>query len=91
MKLSEVTGQDGVALATLLKVIAAARFDGLTGTDIEAFMRAKQWLHALATQMAEQLQGQSTSAPTAASKSEGMKIKAMGPIGASSTSKKKRK
>lgn len=90
MKLSEVTKEDGLALVHLLNVFKVAKFDGITGSDIEKIMEAKRWLQSLAVAAAGHLQ---TKDPKPAVQEPTFKVKSIGSMPGSSTSigKKKRK
>jgi hypothetical protein len=92
MKLSEVSLDDGRQCAAIINALNIAKFDGLTGKDIETLVAAKKWLQSVAMQMAGQLKAQQApaSAPAPAP-SEGFKIKSMGQLpSASKTSKRKK-
>lgn len=85
MKVSNVTKEDGMACAHLLNVIKVARFDNLTGEDIERLMQAKRWLFGVANEMATQLKG------TAPKSDGGMKVKQIGSLGPLKARKAKKK
>lgn len=84
MRITEVTNQDGILLAHLLNVFKVARFDNLTGPDIERVVDAKKFLQSLAQQAAEQLR--TKSAPKVENNS--FKVKSMGKLPSSNKKKK---
>lgn len=88
MRLSDVKMEDGRMCVQLIKLLATGRWD-LSGADAEAMVATKRWVQALAADMGEQLKGLEK-APAEPS-STSMKVKAMGPIGGSMNTKKKRK
>lgn len=96
MQVSNVTQQDAVACAQLIRALQAARFDGLSGKDIEAYIVSQKWLGELGLQIAKLLPGPHQAAlvkpkeePKAGDQT--MRIKAMGPIGGKPMSKRKKK
>lgn len=89
MDISKVTEEDGRMCAVLLKALGVARFDGVTGRDLEAFVATKRWVGELAKKMAENLKpGVTVQKPPP---SEGFKVKSLGPIPGSSTPQKKKR
>lgn len=103
LKVVDVSNEDGIHLACLIKAIGVATFPSISGKDIDAVYSAKRWLFDLAGKVAAGLPTASSKASSGSaalpaspqkasavpSSTQGMKIKAMGPIG--SPSKKKRK
>lgn len=98
MKISNVTNADGISCTVLMKALKAARFNNLSTEDMDAMRDARVWLSALAQDMAAQMtvpnsppkpveEPISVEAPAPA----GFKVKAMGPIGSGSISKKSKK
>ncbi len=51
MQISLVTQVDGLNCARLLNALKIARFDNLTGKDIDELVMARKWLVALASDM----------------------------------------
>lgn len=84
MELSKITREDGIACAHLLNALKVARFDNVSGADLEAFVNAKRWVQGLAGQMALALKA-SAEATTV---NPVMKVKSMGSL---PSSKKQRK
>lgn len=92
MQVSNVSQQDAVACAQLIRALQAARFDGLSGKDIEAYMVSKKWIADLGLQIANQLPGPHREVPKPTAPAEPqMRVKAMGPIGGSPQKKSGRK
>lgn len=89
MLVSQVTKEDATACAQLIRVITRARFDGMTADDAQALVSVKHWVNAVANLLAQDLKGISPAAPEGVA-NQGMKIKAMGPIGSSKPTKKKK-
>ncbi len=99
MDITKVSKEDGLACAQLMNALKVGRFD-LSGQDLEAFVMAKRWLQALGGKMAEQLRTSppaaalsASSTPSASGASNApapMRVKNMGPLGGS-TSKKRKK
>lgn len=99
MQVSNVTNGDGQQMANLINFLKAGRWD-LKGSDVQAFMAVNQWVQGLAMGMAQQLQPVKaaapasapalTPAPTNVAPAGGFKVKAMGPIGSSKPSRKKK-
>lgn len=77
MKVSEVTLEDGKACAAVINALNLAKFDGLTGKDMETLVAAKKWLIAVATQMASELKSKKTPAPAPTAP---MKVKKIGSV-----------
>lgn len=88
MRITEVTKEDGIALACLLNGIKAASFSGLSDKDIDAWVHGKKWLQSVAQQVASQLRKSEIqpSSPVA-EPNKGFKVKSMGKL---PTSKKKK-
>ncbi len=82
MKITEVTIQDGSHCAAVINALNIAKFDGLTGKDLEVLVDAKKWLRQVALQMATELKSahKSAQSPAPVQPAPAMKIKAMGPI-----------
>lgn len=78
MKITEVSLEDGRHCAAVINALNIAKFDGLTGKDIEVLMAAKRWLASIATQMAGDLK--SKQAPAAAPASESFRVKSVGKL-----------
>lgn len=94
METKQVSKEDGIRCANLIKFLTAGRWD-FTGTDVEEFMRVRKWVHDLAQSMATNLRetgvvGPATPPPAVAPASGPMKIKAMGPLGAGPGKRKKK-
>lgn len=96
MQLSNISLEDGRAMATIMKLLASGRWD-LSGKDTEHFVVAHRWIAEIAKAMAAQLQSspKSAAAPDPASQagaaSQSIKIKAMGPLGSSPSKRRKSK
>lgn len=90
MQVSEVSNEDAMQLACVIKALGVATFPSVSGKDIDAVYLAKRWLFELAQKVASGLPKKVPvpSAPPASS-TQGMKVKAMGPIGSSPKRKKK--
>lgn len=81
MKITEVTIQDGSHCAAVINALNIAKFDNLTGKDLEVLVDAKKWLKQVALQMATELKSAHKSAQEsapAAPPAPAMKIKSMG-------------
>lgn len=100
MQVGNVTNEDGIQAATLLKILEVARFDGVSGVDIEKFSKAKTWFAGIGKQMAEVLKdtssaGKSSNAatrtPTAVSAplDKGFKVKSLNTAAGAVRRKKK--
>jgi hypothetical protein len=79
LEVRNVTKEDGLAVAYLLNALNIAKFDSLSGKDVEALSGAKRWLIHLAQVLASQL-SPAPAAPAATPPTEGMRVKAAGPI-----------
>lgn len=92
MDIRNVTKEDATACAQLIRVIIRAKFDGMTAEDAQALVTVKTWVNKLATTMAADLKAVPTVVSGASTPADGggMKIKAMGPIGSSKPTKKKK-
>ena len=88
MKLSEVSKQDGLHMIHILKALNIARFDGVTGEDMDKLSQAKKWLAELAREMGTSLQVTETVVKSPI-ESNTFKIKNMGPIGSPQVNNKK--
>lgn len=86
MLVTNVSLDDGRHCAALINALNAARYQDLSGKDIDALVAAKRWLHEVAGKMAIELQDKAppTEAPLPAS---GFRVKSMGQM---SNSKKKK-
>lgn len=95
MLISQVSQQDAVACAQLIRALQAARFDGLSGKDIEAYMVSKKWIAEIGLQIANQLPGPhrevSKQEPAPTESLPVMKIRSMGPLPGGPATKKSRK
>lgn len=89
MQVSQVSNDDGIQMAHIVRAIGVATFQNMTGNDAEKLTAAKRWLASIAQQMAAQLEASSKPAPAPAP-AGGFKIKAMGPISSSKPAKKKK-
>lgn len=90
MKLTDVTREDGVSLATILTVLNKAKFDGLSGSDIDQYAASKKWLHQLALDMAEQLKKLAQPISTSVPEATTFRVKQMGTLSGAKPKKKKR-
>lgn len=92
MQVSNVTQDDGIQCATVMRALSKATFNNVSQKDMEALRIASRWITDLAKLMAEQLSRGSHSKVEAnqeAASETPMRIKAMGPIGGKPTKKKK--
>ena len=64
MHVANVTREDGIACAHLIRALQIARFSDLSQKDMEAFLEAKKWLAGLANSMAGQLRSDSSAPPS---------------------------
>jgi hypothetical protein len=80
MQISNTTIEDGKHCAAVINALNIAKFDGLTGKDMDTLVAAKRWLHGIATQMAAQLKVASAPKQEISAPAAPMKIKAMGPM-----------
>lgn len=80
MNISNVTHDDGRRCAALIQFLRTGKWD-MSGQDAEELVRVKQWVHALAMEMANQIKSaDSSKKATAPVESMTMKIKAMGSL-----------
>lgn len=79
MKLSEVTQSDGLACAHLINFLKVGRWD-LTGEDSDKLTQVKQWIQAMALEMATQLRANQVVSTPAPVTTGNMRVKAMGPL-----------
>lgn len=80
MKLSQVSLDDGRAVAGLLKLVGSGRWD-LSAGDAEHLVNIKKWLQSVAGEIAKELKGQKPEAPpTGPVPITGMRIKSRGKI-----------
>lgn len=94
MQLSNVTSEDAVACAQLIRALQIARFDGLNGKDIEAYMMSKKWIADLGLQIASQLPGphqRVVTPPAPIVPADTIRVRAMGPIGGQKIKKTRKK
>lgn len=85
MQVSQVTNDDGIRCANLINFLKKARWD-LSGNDVDELVAVKRWVSDMATKMAAELGNK----PKPEATPTPMKIKAMGPIGSSKPTKKKK-
>lgn len=100
MQVTNVTNDDGRRMANLINFLKAGRWD-LTGSDAEALVSVKQWVQALAGDMATALSragaAPSTNSPKAQpvspppTEATGFKIKAMGSMDSPAPTRRKKK
>lgn len=92
MQVSQVSNEDGIQMAHVVKALGVARFDNITGSDAEKLTAAKRWLAGIAQQMAAQLGDVNKAKPAtaAAPATGGFKVKAMGSLPTSGRNRKKK-
>lgn len=88
MEISKVTIEDGKHCAGIINALKAARFDGLTGKDLDTIVAAKAWLQKLAMQMAAELKQDKSPVVEQKKEASTMRVKSVGKL---STTKKKTK
>lgn len=92
MLVTNVSNEDGLSMAHILNALKAARFDGITGEDMEKIYQAKRWLSNLASQMAEELRSPKILMDQPrVTENATFRVKAMGSIGSSPTKKSRKK
>lgn len=89
MQLQNVSLEDGRNCAILIQLLSRGRWD-LSGAEAQQLVNTKQWVAALAGEMAKHLTDKAPAAPKP-NDSQVMKITKMGPIGGSTKKLSKKK